>query len=122
MSDPSLAGKRVLVVEDEYLIAADLSYALQKTGAVVVGPAPSIRRALDLLDRETTIDAAVLDMNLQGERVFPVADALHARSIPFVFASGYEGWVVPEQHAAAPRCEKPVNPNAVARALAELTA
>lgn len=116
---PLLHGRRVLVVEDEYLIATDLCDALEKHGAEVIGPAPTVERGLALAASERVLDAAVLDMNLQGERVFPVAEALKARGVPFVFASGYESWLVPEDYRDAPRCEKPVNPAAVARALSK---
>jgi two-component system, response regulator PdtaR len=77
-----------LVVEDEFLIAMELEQTLRRAGYQVVGPAPSVGTALELL-RQVHPDAAVLDVNLAGERVTPVAEVLRAMAIPFVLASGY---------------------------------
>jgi CheY-like chemotaxis protein len=113
----ALGGRRILVVEDEYLLATDLAQTLEEFGAVVVGPAATVARALTLVAAEARLDGAVLDLNLGGERSYPVADALVARGVPFVFVTGYDGWVVPAAHAQAPRCEKPFDPAALVRAL-----
>jgi CheY-like chemotaxis protein len=125
MIDPqpdALRGRRLLVVEDEYMIAADLARALEERGANVIGPAGSIEHALQLLDAEREIDGAVLDLNLRGQRAYPVADALRARAIPFVFATGYDSWAIPESYAGVPRVNKPVNIRALAQLLSrELT-
>src|SRR5690606_40064815 len=83
----SLKGARVLIVEDAVLLALELETALSEAGAEVVGPAYELEEALALLDRP--IDAAVLDANLNGRSVSPVAEALAARKVPFVFATGY---------------------------------
>jgi DNA-binding response OmpR family regulator len=69
-------GKRVLIVEDEYMIARDLALALEDAGAEVVGPAGTIQDALELIEDNDGIDGAVLDVNLHGERIYPVADLL----------------------------------------------
>lgn len=79
---------RILVVEDEYLIALELDTELRTAGYRVIGPAPDINRALDLLKADRP-DAAILDVNLAGEWVTPVAEALQAMSVPFILASGY---------------------------------
>ena len=79
---------RILVVEDEYLIALELDIQLRAAGYRVIGPAPDVDRALKLL-RDEAPDAAVLDVNLAGEWVTPVAHALQAMSVPFILASGY---------------------------------
>jgi CheY-like chemotaxis protein len=105
-----LKGFRLLVVEDEYLVAADLTASLESLGAEVIGPAASVEEALSLLDTNGgRLDGAVLDINLQNERVYPVADVLTARGIPFVFTTGYDAAAVPTAYAWAPRCEKPVD-------------
>jgi hypothetical protein len=72
---------------------------------------------LALLSSDERIDAAILDINLRGKEIFPVVDALIARRIPVVFATGYDASSVPSAYAAIPRWEKPFNPDALARAL-----
>src|SRR3712207_6392600 len=117
--DPDLTGRRILVVEDEYFIADDIARALTSLGAEIVGPAPDLQRAEALLN-EGSIDWAVLDINLQGEMVYPVAQALHERSVPFVFATGYDRASIPSGFADVPRWEKPFDPSAFARILPSL--
>jgi CheY-like chemotaxis protein len=113
-----LRGHRLLIVEDEYLIAADLAASLEKVGAEVVGPAASVKEALELVQEDAgQLDAAVLDINLRGEQVFPVADVLARRGVPFVFTTGYDGVAVPSPYAGVPRFEKPVNNAELARLL-----
>lgn len=114
-----IVGRRLLVVEDEYMIAVELAHALEEMGAEVIGPAGSVEDALDLLgDDDGRLDAAVLDVNLRDERVYPVADALRARGVPFVFATGYDAGAIPPAYAATPRCEKPVDRGQLVRLLA----
>jgi CheY-like chemotaxis protein len=113
-----LRGHRLLVVEDEYLVASDLACALEDRGVHVVGPAGSIEEALALVAREDDIDGAILDINLRGQLAYPVADALRARGVPFVFATGYEAWIIPDAYADVPRVDKPVNTRALTRLLA----
>lgn len=108
MPDGSLVGRRVLAVEDEYFLADELARALRGAGALVLGPLPSVKAALDLLEREVP-DVAVLDVNLGGERADPVADALQARGIPFMFTTGYDQSALPERYAAVRHAEKPVD-------------
>lgn len=103
-----LASKRVLVVEDEYFLADDLAHGLARAGAHVVGPVSTQAEAFRLIG-EAAIDLAVIDINLRGRSGFEVADALAARRIPFVFATGYDADVVPERHAGVRRWEKPFN-------------
>ena len=117
LQSDALKGRRLLVVEDEYLIAADLADVLTGQGANVIGPAGSIKDALDMLATERQLDGAILDINVRGERVYPVADALRARGVPFVFATGYDSWVIPDAFANVPRLEKPVRAAALARLL-----
>ena len=113
----ALQGRRILVVEDEYMMAEDLQHALEKAGAQVIGPVPSVADALRLLAAEEAVDGAILDVNLRGETAFPVADALRERNMPFVLATGYEQWALPDAYKDAPRCDKPVDLRQLARAL-----
>lgn len=112
-----LAGRRVLLVEDEFFLADDLARALAAQGAAVIGPAATTDDALDLIERDGRLDGAVLDLNPHGEMAFPVADALLARGVPFVFATGYDAASIPARYAGVTRCEKPVSPAAITRAL-----
>lgn len=112
-------GRRLLVVEDEYLIASDLASWLEEQGAQVLGPVPSVDDALALLETEPMPDAAVLDINLGDEQVFPVADALGAAQVPFVFLSGYDARLIPGQYGDVRRCPKPLDRARLLRALAE---
>lgn len=112
-----LAGRRVLVVEDEYFIADDLRHQLEAFGAEVLGPVPRVEEALALIAATLQIDAAVLDINLQDEMVYPVADALQARGVPFLFATGYEKAAVPSRYAGVRHCEKPLELSLVTKAL-----
>lgn len=119
---PSLAGRRILIVEDEYFIAMDLALNLGDLGAEIVGPAASVAEALDLIQTADRLDGAVLDVNLRDERVYTVADELMARGVRFVFASGYDAALMPEAYADIPRCGKPVNKAMVARVLGDVSA
>jgi DNA-binding response OmpR family regulator len=102
-----LAGKRVLVVEDEYFIASDLKRALEKQGAVVIGPVGDLDAGLALVEREQ-LDGAVLDVNLEGGQTFPIAVQLEERSVPYLFVTGYDAWAMPEAFRQVPRIAKPV--------------
>lgn len=117
MNAALLQGRRLLVVEDEYLIAIAMQRDLEGHGAVVVGPAPSVRRALGLLGGGPVLDGAVLDINLGSETVFPVAEALERRRVPFLFATGYDAADVPRPWGRVPRVEKPVEVAVIARIL-----
>jgi DNA-binding NtrC family response regulator len=119
----ALRGRRLLVVEDDYDIASDIARVLEDADAVVVGPAGRVEDALELVESEATrLDAASLDINLHDEKVYPVADALAARGVPFVFMTGYDAHVIPEPYAGVLRLEKPVDRTQLARALARILA
>jgi DNA-binding NtrC family response regulator len=120
MVDQVLRGARILIVEDEYLLADDLNNALADAGAHVLGPAASVDDATALIEKESAIDAAVLDVNLRGDMVFPLADILRDRGIPFAFATGYDDWALPPRFADAPRVEKPFKSERVADILRPL--
>jgi CheY-like chemotaxis protein len=96
MSLNSLKGQRVLVVEDEAMIAMLLEDMLSDLGCVPVGPAYNVEQAFDLIQSEQ-LDAAILDVNLAGQRTTPVAEVLQDKGIPFVFATGYGAAGVAEQ-------------------------
>ncbi len=114
----NLQGARVLIVEDAVLLALELEMGLSNAGAVVVGPAYELEEALALLDQE--LDAAVLDANLNGRSVTPVADVLAARGVPFVFATGYAETGGAPGGFDAPVIRKPYDVTQVAAAVAEL--
>ena len=115
---PGLAGRCVLLVEDDYLLATVLCQELEGAGAQVLGPVPDVAAALALLSVGDGVDAAVLDVNLGGTMAWPVADALLARSVAFVFLTGYDAGTIPARYAGVSRCEKPVELAEIAQALA----
>lgn len=106
MANSTLRDRRILIVEDEYLIAINLVEALQAAGCVVIGPAPSVKEAIKLIE-SNQIDAAVLDVNLGGSRADPIANALLARKIPFIFTSGYEDGDLRSRYPQIKNCLKP---------------
>ena len=119
MASSPLRDRRILVVEDEYLIAMSLQDALETAGSVVLGPVPSVEKAIKTIESEASIDAAVLDVNLGGVLAYPVADMLIARKIPFVFTSGYEDNVLRTRYAEVKNCPKPYQFPAMEEALVE---
>lgn len=116
----SFAGKRVLVVEDEFLLADETRRQLEQLGAIVVGPTPQVTAALVLIDRQM-IDVAILDILLDGVEVFPVAERLRERGIPFVFASAFGSSAIPERFKGYVLCDKPIELENIARGLFETT-
>jgi CheY-like chemotaxis protein len=113
-----LQGLRVLVVEDEALVSMLLEDMLADHGCEVAATASRIAQALDLIaDEALTFDAAILDVNLGGEPIFPVAEALAARGAPFVFATGYGAGGLPEAWRSRPTLQKPFSHEDVGRAL-----
>ncbi|WEK02948.1 MAG: response regulator [Candidatus Devosia phytovorans] len=120
MPEAVLTGMRILVVEDEYLLAEDIREELEAAGALVLGPVANLRRALDLIDDTLTIDGAVLDMNLAGEMVFPAADLLIGRGVPLIFTTGYHEATVPPEYAHIVLCGKPLERGEVAATIHDL--
>jgi CheY-like chemotaxis protein len=102
---PALRGKRILIVEDEMLIAAMLEEILADLGATVVGPAATVADGLRLA-RTGEFDAAVLDVNVRNERIDPVTELLRERGIPMIFATGY-GQGATATARGAPLIDKP---------------
>jgi two-component system chemotaxis response regulator CheB len=111
-----LQEKRVLVVEDDYFLAQDISEEISRVGATVIGPAPSLERAF-ALSRDQPIDVAILDINLGGEMVFPVADALAGRGTALLFITGYDTALIPRRFAQYAAWEKPAASLHLAREL-----
>jgi CheY-like chemotaxis protein len=107
MASPALRDCRILVVEDEFLIAMNLSDDLEAAGSVVLGPVPSVDKAIKKIESEPNIDAAVVDVNLGGVLAYAVADMLLARKIPFVFTSGYEDDILRARYPQIKNCLKP---------------
>ncbi|WP_232491431.1 response regulator [Novosphingobium kaempferiae] len=102
----SLVGKRILVVEDEYFIAADLRNGLVEQAVTVIGPTGDLATALEMLSGEKP-DAAVLDINLNDQLSWPLAIELRRRAIPFLFVTGYDSWYLPEAFRDVPQLAKP---------------
>lgn len=118
MNSPSgLAGRRVLVVEDEPLIAMLLEDMLGELQVDATATADSVPAALQTLESSPAFDGAILDMNLRGRSVEPVADWLAERRIPFVFASGYGADALTRRHASAPVLAKPFRRESLEAAL-----
>jgi PAS domain S-box-containing protein len=112
-----LAGKRILIVEDDSAIAENLAFEITAEGGKVIGPVATVNAALEAI-ANTGPDGVTLDLNLKGKMAFPVADALATRHIPFVIMTGFDARaVVPGRHANVSCLQKPVTPYAVCREL-----
>lgn len=118
--DQALSGRRVLVVEDEVLVAEDILEELRAAGGTVIGPASDLSGALDLLWDEDPPDAAVLDLKLHDEWVYLVADALLAGEVPFLFATGHADGGLPPRFRHVPVCRKPLRSGEIAALLPQL--
>jgi two-component SAPR family response regulator len=106
MTIDDVAGRRVLVVEDETLIAVVIEDILSAMDCEIVGPTGKLETALQLA-RDETLDLAILDVTIRGGKVFAVAEELLARGIPFLLASGYGDWALPQVLRDRPRLMKP---------------
>jgi CheY-like chemotaxis protein len=107
-SEGPLAGVRVLLVEDETLVAMLLEDMIGDLGGTVVGAASRVGRALEIVnDPGTAIDVGLLDVNLGGEDAFPIAAALAERGVPFAFSTGYGNAGLPEAWRSRPTLQKP---------------
>lgn len=121
MSDEDrLRGRRILVVEDSPVVGPFTAELLLELGCEVVGPAPNMAAARELLECDEKIDAAMMDVHIRGERVFPLCDALAAKSVPFVLTSGYADWQIPDKWQDRPRLTKPYTIDQVEEALRNL--
>lgn len=119
--EADLSGHRILVVEDDYYLATDAVRALQGAGAEVIGPCPNEKAALGELARRHP-DAAVVDINLGLGPSFKLAGTLRERGIPFVFTTGYDQEIIPEEFGDVERLEKPVQLRHMVGAVSKLLA
>jgi CheY-like chemotaxis protein len=111
--------RRILVVEDETSIAIMLEHSLEALGYIVVGPVSKLSVALELAVSEE-LDVALLDVTIRGGDVFPVAEILRTRGIPFVLASGYGKWALPPSLRDAPRLTKPFSADEMESQISQL--
>lgn len=110
----------MLIVEDEYLLANDLAKGFADAGIDILGPVPTLGKALALAEHKQ-LSGAVLDINLDGDKVYEVADALVGRGVPVVFVTGYDKSDIPARFGGVPFCQKPVEFTDVIEALARTT-
>jgi CheY-like chemotaxis protein len=115
-----LDGCRILVVEDDFFLADDLSATLRSFGAEVIGPAATYHDGLLMLVAGGRIDVALLDINLRGEMAYPLADILLDQGVAVVLATGYDQSALPERFSHVVHVEKPFDVAMLARALPEL--
>ena len=114
-----LEGKRILVVEDSPVVAEACEDMLRDMGCIVVGPAANMAAALQLAS-EADFDGAIVDINIRGGKAFPVLKIRADRGIPFLLASGYADWSMPEEWRERPRLAKPFSPNLLRESLLQL--
>lgn len=115
-----LMGRRILLVEDEILIALDTQDELTQAGCMVLGPATRLDSAVALAESER-LDAAVLDVNLDGTYVWPLTELLAARRVPYILLTGFGAALeLPEHCRTAPRLDKPIRPRALLGVLEDL--
>lgn len=118
LADGRLHRRRVLLVEDEMMVAMLLEDMLSDFGCEVIGPAGRVDEALSLA-RNGAIDVAILDVNLAGQETYPVADVLAAAGIPFVFATGYGAGGLRDGYKHRPTLQKPFQQRDLIRALTQ---
>ena len=115
---PSLAGLHLLIVEDETLVALMVEDMLGDLGCMAVEVAGTVAEGLAILDKpQPALDAAILDVNIGGEKVYPVAERLASKGVPFIFATGYGIEGIAEAYAHIPALAKPYEPCALERLL-----
>jgi DNA-binding NtrC family response regulator len=108
-SPAALSGRRILIVEDSPVVSAACEDMLSDMGCVGVGPAANMAAALQLASEEA-LDAAIVDINIRGGKAFPVLKILSQRGVPFLLASGYADWSMPDEWLDSPRLAKPYTP------------
>jgi DNA-binding response OmpR family regulator len=117
----SLTGFKVLVVEDDYLIAKEIASTLREHGATVIGPVADVARSRALLEQSMP-DCALLDVNLKGQLVFELAEELVHRGVPPIFATGYDCSFLPTRFSHVPCLLKPLDMRSLVRSIREQTA
>jgi DNA-binding response OmpR family regulator len=115
----SLRGHNILVVEDNYLLAADTGRVLEEAGALVIGPFPSEAQARPAAE-SGAVTGAVLDINLGGKPRFTIARLLRAQGVPLIFITGYDISIIPAEFAAVPCLQKPYDGREMISTLASL--
>lgn len=121
MTNPDqLKNKRILVVEDEFLLADDLAKTIARRGATLIGPVASVPAGLSVAGDTKVIDAAILDINLRNVLSYPIAEILQDRGVPFLFTTGYDHELVPEKFHHIRKVHKPYDQQEVVDRLAEL--
>lgn len=115
----ALSGRSVLVVEDQFLIAEEMRRAVENLGGRVLGPVPSVEKAL-ALTVQARPDIGLLDVDLHGQEIYPVADALIEAGAPVIFTTGFDRAAMPAAYQGVPHLDKPVTTHALAAALAAL--
>ena len=105
-SKDTLQGRRILVIEDSPVVGPFTADVLAELGCEVVGPAPNMAVARELIETEQ-FDAALMDIHIRGERVFTLCDVLEEKGVPFVLTSGYADWATPDKWEDRPRLQKP---------------
>ena len=118
MSKRKLSNCKVLVVEDEMMIAMLIEDMLDEFGCKTVGPATNVPRALELIGKEQ-VEVAVLDLNLDGNDTYAIADALRHKRVPFIFATGYGSTGLREDYRGRPVLQKPFQARELETALAQ---
>ena len=120
-ANAGLKGRRILVVEDSPVVAPFTADLLSDLGCEVIGPAPNMAAARELLD-DADFDGALMDIHIRGERVFPLCEMLETRGVPFVLTSGYADWHMPDKWQDRPRLQKPYTVDQIEQALSGLFA
>ena len=121
MRSHPLKGYRLLLVEDEYFIASDIFTLLEQAGATVLGPVSDVERATEIAEAAAPrFDVAILDVNLDGEHVFPAAHKLQAQHIPFIFVTGYDRLDMPAAFKDVPCLRKPFQDSSLIDGLCRL--
>jgi CheY-like chemotaxis protein len=109
MTTTNLVGISVLVAEDDGAQAMDLQLSLEEVGASVVGPVGFVEDALDIVEHLPHLDCAILDLNLHGEFIFPVADILMEHHVPVIFTTAYDTAQLPTRYHGSPVLQKPLS-------------